>query len=69
MDPPGPFALLPNAFAEKVGDAVMRTTLKALQTVFLRGLGEDYRKWATDAEYRAAREKAAKEAAAEMNRA
>ena len=69
VDPPGPFALLPNAFAEKVGDAVMRTTLKALQTVFLRGLGEDYRKWATDAEYRAAREKAAKEAAAEMNRA
>ena len=63
VDPPGPFALLPNAFAEKVGDAVMRTTLKALQTVFLKGLGEDYKKWASDEAYRAAREVAAREAA------
>ena len=67
VDPPGPFALLPNAFAEKVGDAVMRTTLKALQTVFLKGLGEDYKKWASDKEYRAAREVAAREAAEAAN--
>ena len=64
VDPPGPFALLPNAFAEKVGDAVMRTTLKALQTVFLKGLAKDYAKWASDAEYRAAREVAAAKAKA-----
>lgn len=64
VDPPGPFALLPNGFAESVGDAVMRSTLKALQTVFLKGLGKDYQKWATDADYRAAREIAASEAAA-----
>ena len=64
VDPPGPFALLPNAFAEKVGDAVMRTTLKALQTVFLKGLAKDYAKWASDAEYRAAREVAAANAKA-----
>ena len=50
---------------EKVGDAVMRATLKALQTVFLKGLGTDYQKWATDAEYRAAREVAAAAAATE----
>ena len=68
VDPPGAFALLPQSFAEKVGDAVMRTTLKALQTVFLKGLGADYQRWAIDAEYRAAREVAAKEAAAEAAR-
>jgi len=68
VDPPGAFALLPQSFAEKVGDAVMRTTLKALQTVFLKGLGADYQRWASDAEYRAAREVAAKEAAAEAAR-
>ena len=67
VDPPGPFALLPAAFAEKVGDAVMRTTLKALQTVFLKGLGEDYKKWASDEAYRAAREVAAREAAEAAN--
>jgi len=67
VDPPGPFALLPNTFAEKVGDAVMRTTLKALQTVFLKGLGEDYKKWASDEAYRAAREVAAREAAEAAN--
>ena len=69
VDPPGPFALLPNAFAEKVGDTVMRTTLKALQTVFLKGLAKDYAKWATDAEYRAAREVAAAKAKAEAEAA
>lgn len=67
VDPPGPFALLPRSVAEKVGDAVMRTTLKALQSVFLKGLGEDYKKWASDENYRAAREVAAKEAAAAAN--
>ena len=67
VDPPGPFALLPAAFAEKVGDAVMRATLKALQTVFLKGLGEDYKKWASDEAYRAAREVAAREAAEAAN--
>ena len=67
VDPPGPFALLPKKVTEKVGDAVMRTTLKALQTVFLKGLGEDYKKWATDEEYRAAREIAAAEAAKAAN--
>ena len=65
VDPPGPFALLPQSFAEKVGDAVMRTTLKALQSVFLNGLAKDYSKWATDEEYRAAREVAAAAAAEE----
>ena len=69
VDPPGPFAMLPNGFAEKVGDAVMRTTLKALQSVFLKGLGKDYQKWASDAEYRAAREVAAAAAAAEAKAA
>ena len=59
VDPPGPFALVPASVAEKVGDTVMRTTLKALQTVFLKGLGKDYKRWATDAEYRASREEAA----------
>ena len=65
VDPPGPFALLPQSFAEKVGDAVMRTTLKALQSVFLNGLAKDYSKWATDEKYRAAREVAAAAAAEE----
>ena len=45
----------------------MRTTLKALQTVFLKGLGEDYKKWAADEEYRAAREIVAAEAAKAAN--
>ena len=37
---------MPRGMTEKVGDAVMRATLKALQTVFLKGLGKDYQKWA-----------------------
>ena len=65
VDPPGAFALLPQSFAEKVGDAVMRTTLKALQSVFLKGLATDYAKWASDADYRAQREIAAAAAAEE----
>ena len=65
VDPPGAFALLPQSFAEKVGDAVMRTTLKALQSVFLKGLAKDYAKWASDADYRAQREIAAAAAAEE----
>jgi hypothetical protein len=40
-------------------NTVMRTTLKALQGVFLKGLGKDYEKWASSAEYRAARKVAA----------
>jgi len=67
VDPPGPFALLPNSFAEGVGDAVMKATLKSLQTVFLKGLGTDYAKWASDAEYRKARELAAIAASAAAN--
>ena len=65
VDPPGAFALLPQSFAEKLGDAVMRTTLKALQSVFLKGLATDYAKWASDADYRAQREIAAAAAAEE----
>jgi len=37
----------------------MKLTLRSLQTVFLKGLGTDYAKWASDAEYRADRAAAA----------
>jgi hypothetical protein len=42
-----------------VGDSVMKLTLRSLQTVFLKGLGTDYAKWSSDADYRKMREEAA----------
>jgi len=52
VDPPGPFAVLPRSLTQRVGDAVLSTTLKVLQGYFIDGLAKDYERWAADEEYR-----------------
>lgn len=52
VDPPGPFAKLPKSLTQKVGDAVLGTTLGVLQSVFVNGLARDYHRWANDEQYR-----------------
>ena len=65
VDPPGPFALLPNSLTQRVGDSVLQATLGALQGVFLSGLSTDYKRWSSDPEYRDMRRMADMETAAE----
>ena len=57
VDPPGPFAKVPKGVSQRVGDAVLGTTLRVLQSVFVGGLAQDYQRWAYDEEYRSARAK------------
>ena len=52
VDPPGPFAKLPKSLTQRVGDAVLGTTLGILQSVFVNGLARDYHRWANDEQYR-----------------
>ena len=57
VDPPQIFrALFPKPLMLETGNAVVRSTLRLLQTTFLQGLASDYNRWATDAEYRQARQ-------------
>jgi hypothetical protein len=55
VEPPGPFALLPVATLEQAGAFVISATVRVMQDVFVRSLADDYRRWATDAVYRAGR--------------
>jgi hypothetical protein len=55
VDPPGPFAKLPRSLTQRVGDAVLGTTLSVLQRVFIGGLASDYERWAADEKYRTER--------------
>lgn len=55
VEPPGPFALLPIATLEQAGGFVISATVRVMQDVFVRSLADDYRRWATDAVYRASR--------------
>ncbi len=57
VDPPGPFAKVPKGVSQRVGDAVLGTTLRVLQSVFVGGLAQDYQRWAYDEEYRSERAK------------
>jgi len=52
VDPPGAFAKLPKGLTQRVGDAVLGTTLRVLQSVFIGGLAQDYARWANDDAYR-----------------
>ena len=47
VDPPGAFAKIPKGLTQRVGDAVLSTTLRVLLSVFIGGLAQDYAKWAT----------------------
>lgn len=59
VDPPSIFrTLFPKRLMESTGNSVLRTSLNALQTTFLKGLALDYDKWASDPEYRKTRENA-----------
>ncbi|GAB4821541.1 hypothetical protein N2152v2_008587 [Parachlorella kessleri] len=53
-----PFDLLPRPFLEASCNAVVGGLVGALLPLFMRRLGEDYEKWATDAAYRETRSKA-----------
>ena len=55
VDPPGAFAKLPRSLTQRVGDAVLGTTLSVLQRVFISGLASDYERWAADEKYRTER--------------
>ena len=57
VDPPGPFSKLPKSMTQRVGDAVLGTTLRILSSVFVGGLARDYQRWANDEDYRLGRVK------------
>lgn len=50
-----PFTLLPREVLEGTANAVLGGLVSALLPVFVRKLGSDYERWATDPEYRARR--------------
>lgn len=58
VDPPGAFAKIPKGLTQRVGDAVLSTTLRVLLSVFIGGLAQDYAKWANDETYRSSRTRA-----------
>lgn len=56
VDPPQIFRLMfPQLLMVETGNAVVRSTLRLLQTTFLKGLASDYNRWASDDKYRAQR--------------
>ena len=56
VDPPGPFAIVPNKILEAVGNRAIQIALGALQKNFMKSLGNDFEKWAVDEEYRLKRQ-------------
>ena len=52
VDTPGPFARVPKRVLEVMGNSAMGFVTKRLQAEFIRGLAEDYERWATDSAYR-----------------
>ncbi|KAK9904246.1 hypothetical protein WJX75_007647 [Coccomyxa subellipsoidea] len=52
VEPPGPFAFVPDVVLQAVGNAGLHVSLSTLQRVFIRSLAKDYARWATDARYR-----------------
>ena len=56
VDPPPPFGKLPRRLLETTGNAAMRISMNYIIQSFLRGLAQDYQKWAHNSEYRQARE-------------
>ncbi|KAF5837907.1 hypothetical protein DUNSADRAFT_3684 [Dunaliella salina] len=65
LDMPLPFSLTPKPILEGAGSVAFDTTLKIMLDGYMRNLREDYERWRTDPQLRAARaEKAAAAAAA-----
>ena len=58
-----PFSALPKRALEASCNAVLRPVVRTLLKTFVRRLGQDYEKWASDPEYRAARRRQADGAA------
>mmetsp|Transcript_53688 Transcript_53688/g.78663 ORF Transcript_53688/g.78663 Transcript_53688/m.78663 type:complete len:268 (+) Transcript_53688:50-853(+) len=53
VDPPPIFRLLfPKPLMVSTGNAVVKASLRLLQSTFLQGLASDYNRWALDAKYR-----------------
>ncbi|KAK9810001.1 hypothetical protein WJX72_003183 [[Myrmecia] bisecta] len=50
-----PFNVIPRGILEATGNAVLAGLVHSLLPFFMRKLGQDYTRWATDAEYRARR--------------
>ena len=55
LDPPGPFAFVPRQILEAVGNRAIGITLGTLQSNFMKSLGKDFERWASDEDYRAQR--------------
>lgn len=56
VDPPQIFRLMfPKPLMVETGNAVVRSTLRLLQTTFLQGLASDYNRWSSDDKYRGQR--------------
>lgn len=54
-EPLPPFNLIPRPALEATCNAVVRSAIAALLPLFMRRLGEDYERWASDASYRGER--------------
>ncbi|EKX37995.1 hypothetical protein GUITHDRAFT_115755 [Guillardia theta CCMP2712] len=53
VDPPQIFRVMfPKPLMLETGNSVLKTTLNLLQTTFLKGLAQDYNRWAQDQAYR-----------------
>uniref|UniRef100_A0A7S4JWY7 Lipid-binding serum glycoprotein C-terminal domain-containing protein n=1 Tax=Odontella aurita TaxID=265563 RepID=A0A7S4JWY7_9STRA len=57
LDPPGPFAFVPRQITEAIGNRAISIMLGALQKDFMKNLGRDFERWASDGEYRSNRNK------------
>eukprot|EP00977_Amphora_coffeiformis_P011839 scaffold2903_cov170-Amphora_coffeaeformis.AAC.16 len=55
VDPPRPFHRIPKSALEAAGSAAMKVSMNYLIRSFLRGLVQDYHKWASDPTYRTQR--------------
>ena len=55
VDPPFIFKAFSKALLESTGNLVMQVALNGVERMFVKALAEDYRKWATEKEYRSLR--------------
>merc|ERR1719389_1091855 len=52
VDPPQPFAAMPNSLLESTGSAVLLGCLNLIGRAFARALAADFERWRSDAAYR-----------------
>jgi hypothetical protein len=56
VDAPPPFSKIPTRILEATGNKAMQLSMNYIVQSFLKGLSEDYCRWASDAQYREMRE-------------